>query len=96
MTGQRELIQRWWQQVAEPTRTRLLGLAAGDFLPSDVALELQMVGVTVIAVGTVAVAEGYDALYEQPEPFREVLEEARGQVPAQVPGQVRSEARSRS
>ncbi|NYD24918.1 hypothetical protein [Kineococcus aurantiacus] len=58
----------------ETTRQRLLELDVDDFLPPDVALDLQMAGVAVLAVGTVAVPEGYDALYEQPGPLVRVLE----------------------
>jgi hypothetical protein len=79
--GQRALVQAWWEQLDEVSRRRLLRLAPEDFLPPDAALDLQMLGVTVIAVGTVAVEDGYDALYEQPADVIELLAGVRGGHP---------------
>lgn len=75
--GQEALIEAWWGQLDESTRRRLLRLAPEDFLPADVALDLQMAGVTVIAVGTVASGNGYDGLYEQPGILLASLQERR-------------------
>jgi hypothetical protein len=75
--GQRALVRTWWAQVDEVTRRRLLRLGPGDHLPPDAALDLQMLGVTVIALGTVAVGDGYEALYEQPVDVVEVLADVR-------------------
>lgn len=79
--GQRALLETWWAQLDQVTRRRLLRLTPEDFLPADVALDLQMVGVRVIAVGTVAVEDGYDALYEQPVDVVDLLADARAGCP---------------
>ena len=80
-SGQRVLVQAWWEQLDEVARRRLLRLAPGDFLPADAALDLQVLGVTVIAVGTVPGEDGYDALYEQPADVVALLAGVRGGRP---------------
>ena len=75
VASQRQLVDAWWRQLDEPTRARLLALSEGDLLPGDLALAAQMAEVSVIAVGTVFVEDGYEALYEQPDALRALLEE---------------------
>ncbi|MFD0485544.1 hypothetical protein ACFQ46_23380 [Kineococcus sp. GCM10028916] len=77
--GQRALLRAWWEQVDQATRARLLTLGEGDFLPGDLALDAQMAGVSVIAVGTVLVDGGYEALYEQPDVLTDLLGHEREQ-----------------
>ena len=78
--GQRALLRAWWEQVDQATRARLLALGEGDFLPGDLALDAQMAGVSVIAVGTVLVDSGYEALYEQPDVLADLLVHEREQA----------------
>jgi hypothetical protein len=78
--GQRGLLRAWWEQVDQATRARLLALGEGDFLPGDLALDAQMAGVSVIAVGTVLVDGGYEALYEQPDALTDLLVHEREQA----------------
>ena len=73
--SQRQLVHAWWRQLDQPARRRLLALSEGDFLPGDLALNAQLAEVSVIAVGTVLVEDGYQALYEQPDALRALLEE---------------------
>ncbi len=78
--GQRALLRAWWEQVDQATRARLLALGEGDFLPGDLALDAQMAGVSVIAVGTVLVDSGYEARYEQPDLLADLLVQEREQA----------------
>ncbi|WP_328291658.1 hypothetical protein OG218_02690 [Kineococcus sp. NBC_00420] len=64
----------------QATRARLLALGEGDFLPGDLALDAQMAGVSVIAVGTVLVDSGYEARYEQPDLLADLLVQEREQA----------------
>jgi hypothetical protein len=70
---QHVLIEGWWDALDDSTQARLRALAEDDFLPAELALDLQMQGVSVIAVGTVQSAQGYVALYEQPDGLRQLL-----------------------
>jgi hypothetical protein len=83
--GQRALLRAWWEQVDQATRARLLALGEGDFLPGDLALDAQMAGVSVIAVGTVLVESDYEALYEQPDVLADLLTEERDQAESDAP-----------
>jgi hypothetical protein len=83
--GQRARFRAWWEQVDQATRARLLALGEGDFLPGDLALDAEMAGVSVIALGTVLVDSGYEALYEQPDVLADLLREERDQAQSDAP-----------
>jgi hypothetical protein len=50
---QQEATESWWFDADDVTRERALRLEGTDLLPNDMALDLQMAGVTVTAVDTI-------------------------------------------
>jgi hypothetical protein len=76
-TPQRQAVAAWWERLPDARRQHLVALGDDDPLPGVVALDLQMAGVGVLAVGTVARGDGFEGLYEQPEVLRELLEGVR-------------------
>ena len=71
------MVEAWWQQLDPVARRRLRALPSDDFLPGDLALDLQVAGMSVIAVGTVEAEDGHEALHEQPDVLVELLDEVR-------------------
>ncbi|WP_369055936.1 hypothetical protein [Kineococcus terrestris] len=48
VAGQRAAVQAWWAGLTQQQRRDVLRLDAGDVLPDELALDLQMAGVTVV------------------------------------------------
>ncbi|NAZ75480.1 hypothetical protein GTQ99_08600 [Kineococcus sp. T13] len=72
-------IEQWWSQLDTQERTRVLALDDGQCLPAGVALDLQLAGVPVMALGVVFEDGQYSGLYEQPAVLVAFLRARRGE-----------------
>ncbi|WP_328291450.1 hypothetical protein OG218_01575 [Kineococcus sp. NBC_00420] len=83
MTTEPSSFDTWWAGVDDVTRQRILNLQAGDHVPGDLALAMQLHGVRVLAVGVVwsQMEEEWIGLYEQPPEVIDLLASVSGDHP---------------
>ena len=79
MQAQLRGIEQWWAQLSTQERARMLALGSAESLPGEVALDLQLAGVPVIALGVVFDGGQYSGLYEQPAVLVAFLRARRGE-----------------
>jgi hypothetical protein len=65
----------WWADTDDVSRKAILSLQAGDYLPGDLALDMQFYGVRIVADGVTWSEEDHEwvGLYEQPAEVLELL-----------------------
>lgn len=83
VTTEPSSFDTWWAGVDDVTRQRILNLQAGDHVPGDLALAMQLHGVRVLAVGVVwsQMEEEWIGLYEQPPEVIDLLASVSGDHP---------------
>ena len=79
MQEELRLIEQWWSELDAAARARVLALEGSDHLPGDVAMDLQLAGVSIVAVGVVFEGGQYRGLYEQPAMLIAHLQARRGE-----------------